>query len=250
MIPLLSRLATPAAFTAALLSFHLLFTVLGLGATLILIPARLSRYALIFAPVVGACVVSWLGWQSLWLGFAGTNASSPIICVLCCSLLIVPVVRSRTIAVQALVNREVLLAFGIACCGALALSIPAMAEPNLTTISAGNHDVASYALVERFLMSHAIGDQPGNLHQYLDVPEVAQTVFDALFSSALGGSVLRLESYQLGSVTLGVFALWGAMMFFVIARELFQFRLMNAAFLLAAFGMAEIGEDHRRCFVK
>lgn len=147
MFPLLSNMPTSAAFIVAVLLFHLLFTILGLGATLILIPARLSRYALIFAPPMGLCVVSWLGWQSLRLGFAGTNSSAAIISAVACSLLMVPVLRVKSrLHISDVSNREVLVVFCIVLCGAIALSIPAIAEPHLTTVSAGNNDFASYAL--------------------------------------------------------------------------------------------------------
>jgi hypothetical protein len=96
------------------------------------------------------CVVSWLGWESLRLDAAGTDVSAPIIAAIACSLLVVSVLRRESaVRVSDLVGREVLAAFGIALCGTLAMSIPAMAEPHLTTISEGNNDVALYALVER-----------------------------------------------------------------------------------------------------
>jgi lipoprotein signal peptidase len=242
MFPLLPKLPTPAAFTLALLLFHLLFTVLGLGATLILIPARLSRYVLIFAPLIGLCVVSWLGWQSLWLGFAGTNASAAIISIIACSLLLVPLFRMKSrVAIPDSFNREMLIALGIALCGAVALSIPAIVEPHLTTVSAGNNDVASYALTERFLMLHSIREHPGNIGEYLDVARhLTSTVFGVFFSTAMAGSLLGLETYQLQNVSVSAFVLWGGLVLYVLARELFKFRAISSLILLAGFSFSEL----------
>jgi hypothetical protein len=238
MLPLLAKLPTPAAFVLALVLFHLLFTVLGLGATLILIPARLSKYVLVFAPLIGASIVSWLGWYSVSLGFPGTNTTATPICLVCCSLLLVRIFRARKLE-EPIFNKEVLIASAIALCGALALSIPAMSEPGLTTVSAGNNDFASYALCERFLMLHSMHDQPGNLAQYLDLGRVVQPVFGVLFNSALAGSVLGLDSYRLQNVSIAAFVLWGALAFFALARALFKFPPVFAGILLAAYSVNE-----------
>lgn len=242
MSSLLSQLPTPAAFIIALLLFHLLFTVLGMGAALLLAPPRLSRYVLVFAPLVGTCVVSWLGWQSLWVVRSGTNATAPILSLVACLPLAFSLGRAKTRPrLSDLLDREVLIASGIAMCGALALSIPAMVGPHLTTVSGGNNDFASYGLNERFLMLHSIHDRPGNIGEYLDIGgHVTTTVFGVFFCSAMAGSLLSLESYQLQNVSTAAFVLWGALVFYVLARELFKFRPASAMLLLAAFSCSEL----------
>lgn len=238
MLPVLSRLPTPAAFTITLLLFHFLFTILGLGATLLVIPVRLFKYVLIFAPVIGLILVSWLGWHSVWRGSPGTETTAALICLICCSLLFVQIFRGRVFG-GSLFDMEVLVAFAIALCGTLALSLPAMGEPNLTTISAGNNDPASYALAERFLMLHSLNDAPGNLGQYFDIRRAAEPIFGVLFGSALAGSVLKLDSYQLQNVATSAFVLWGALAFYVLAREAFGFKSVFAVILLASYSLNE-----------
>ena len=242
MGPLFSRIPTAVAFGAALVMFHLLFTGLGLGATLILLPRRLSRYVLIFAPVAGFSLTSWLGWQMLWFGAAGTNSSAPIIAVVASAVLVIALVTrsGRAIAANAL-SRDVLASFAIAACGVLALSVPAVVEPHLTTVSGGNADVASYALTERFLMLHRIDDVPGNITDYFGVGgHIQSTVFGVFFCSAAAGSLFGIESYQLQNVAIAAYVLWTSLALYALAREVFQFRERSALVLVAGFSFNQL----------
>ena len=234
---MLSSLPTPVSYVLCLLLFQGLFTVLGLGATLALIPARLQRCTLVFAPVVGLCLLSWFGWESMSFGLPGTNTTAPWFCLAACVVLLVPIVRGR-VPWSTLFNAEFLIALAVAFCGTLVLSYPAMAEPNLTAISGGNHDIASYALNERFLMLHSVGDRPGYVGQCGQIVGlILEAVPGVYFASALSSSVLGLESYQLENVAFAAYAMWGALVLYVMAREVFRFSARGALVLLAAFSV-------------
>jgi hypothetical protein len=213
------------------LSLAALYGLLGLGATLLILPAPLRRYALPVAPLVGFSLATLAAWYFAAMGARGTDSYAWRLCLLALVPLAIAIYRKGRSISDELLHRDPAMAAALGLLGFLIAAAPSMiSRPGLTAISLGNADIAFYAIMARYLKEFRLGQAVGFFRQeHVMIGETAVDRFGAVIASALPASLFSLGTYELQNVATHVFFALMVMMVFIVAREVFAFRRGLAA---------------------
>ena len=212
--------------------FASLYVYLGLGLTLMVCPKDLKKYAVLMSPMVGYCYLTLVGWYCYNLDLGGTDVYANGILFPPAAFLFFAVLdrRRQTPEPDKLFDRELLapLAVGIT-------TFPVISRPfltsvdGLTSMSAGNNDIAHSTGMSTYLKEFARSDTVGFLGQSIAFRGTAdREYFGGSLSTAFASSVFSSETYQLQSLSLHVFFLLSLFLVYALARESFRYN-ENAA---------------------
>jgi len=225
--------------------FACLFVYLGLGLCLIACPKELRKYAIFLCPMVGYSYLTLVGWYCYWLELGGTDAYAWIVAVPPAALLGLALLNRHRGPVwkEMLLQRELLAPLVVACTGFLIVSMPFLKNADgLTSMSAGNNDIAHSAGVSRYLKEFTRSDRVGFLGQSSVYKAATDRggKFGSRLSVAFAGSLFSLEPYQLQSLSLQVFFFFSILLFYAIARESFRYDRRGALGITALYGLSPL----------
>ncbi len=224
----------------------LLYLGLGLGLTWLLLPPFLRRYSLFLAPIIGYSYLTLIGWYLYRLDLKGTDSYAWIILAVSIFLLILAGIifnKRRPVKTENPFSSEILVPFVVALVCFIIAMIPQVAGLNRpTTITTGNNDIASVAVPARFLKEFARTDCTGFLgfKTYATVGMADQTIFGGSLAGAFTSSVLHVQPFEIQSMLLQVFFLFGILAFYVLVREAFGYDRKGAAFITLLYGLNHV----------
>jgi hypothetical protein len=213
------------------LLFAALYGFLGLGVTLLALPAALQRYTLPIAPLAGFSLATLAAWYFAAMGFQGTDAYASPLCLMGVIPLAGAIYLKGWRVTDQVFNRDSGIAAALGLLGFLIAAAPSMiASAGLTAISLGNADIAFYAIMARYLKEFRLGDASGFFSQEpVTIGATAIDRFGAVIAAALPASLFSLGTYQLQNVATHVFLALMVMMIFIVARETFAYGRGTAA---------------------
>jgi hypothetical protein len=220
--------------------FACLFIYLGLGLSLLVSPKELRKHALFLSPMVGYCYLTLVGWYCYNLELGGTDSYARFIALppavfLCLALLN----RKREQACdERPFHGESIAPLAVACIGFLVVSMPFFKSVDgLTSLSAGNNDIAHSAGVSRYLKEFTRSDSAGFLGQSPDYKIATDRGgrFGSRLSIAFASSLFSLEPYQLQSLSLQVFFFFSILLVYSLARESFRYNRLGAIGITALY---------------
>jgi len=223
----------------------LIYVYSGLGLTLLLCPAALRRYVLFLSPLIGYCYLTLVGWWCYRFNLAGTDAYALALMVPPFLFLFYALFRNRKQSdpdSNRVFHPELITPLVIGILTFLMISVPLLTRTKeLTAVSLGNNDIASYSAVARFVKGFARSDETGYMGQGGPIKWLAEeTVFGAVFASAFASSLVSLETYQVQNITLHVFFLFSLLVLYVSARKIFQYSHYGANGITALYGLSPI----------
>lgn len=227
------------AFALCFLALHLMATVMGYGAALVLLPRALKRDALAFAPVFGFCVLAFGGWHFMFLGPPGTNRYWHWLLLIGAALTVAGCVLQRR-RLRETLDRDVAWLALAAAAGACFLTSPMTHQPHLTAISKLNNDVAHYSVIERLLQERK-GDTPsGPDDPYSLIPTARASVTGAYLATAVLGSATGVPVWRLQQPCVAAFMSWSAWLAGLFALRVLRFRRTGAMLVTLIAGLASI----------
>ncbi len=223
------------------LSFYFL---LGIAFTLWISPRFLRPHAWALAPWVGYCWVAVVGWYGYRLELPGTRSYVGW-------FLVPPALAGIAWWVTARVRKQprtfVLsevaapLVAGILIFVAVSLPFLAPAE-GLTVYSLVNADAADTDSLAAFLAGFSRSDGQGFLGQHSHYLRwLADTfVFGGPMSIAMAAAVIPFETWQLQHVSIHAFFVFGALLLYLLARDLLRFTRAGALAVMALYGLSPV----------
>jgi hypothetical protein len=207
-------------------------------------PKDLKKYAVFMSPMVGYCYLTLAGWYCYEFELGGTDVYWPIIVLppvvfLCLAFFIY---RGRVKEGAKLIYGELAAPLLVGFIGFLIISIPLFTSVDgLTSISAGNNDIAHSAGISRYLKEFARSDTVGFLGQ-IDVfkKSAEKDYFGGSLSTAFASSMLSLEPYQLQSMSLHIFFLFSIFLVYALARDWFRYNRHAAIGITALYGLSPV----------
>lgn len=189
-------------------AIYLFFMLMGWGATRLILPESTRPYQFWVAPWFGLIVadisVVWLSRLGL-----GTDRNIFFVSLLGVSLLVLCKLRKVPLSVP-FQQFDGIIALGTLVAFFLALSPLFATNPAPTTISLGNGDAATHALVADFLRDHSINQPPQVNPEYPWTDGVSTMLAPGVrpgYWLVLGllASLFNLPTYKIFTLTLGVF---------------------------------------------
>lgn len=212
-------------FCYALAILALLY-VLGLGFTLLILPESTRRYSLIIAPWVGYCYVNLPCWYIFYYGGQLNRHAGKLILVPPVLCLLWELYRKRRERLgRDLFSLPTLGALAIAAGGFVVLSIPAFwPGGNLTTISLGNNDIATYGAMGRYLSEFTRHSMEGFVGQMALSPlplewATKDFYFGPASFVALSGKLLGLMPHEELSICVFLLSALGAAVTFMLLQD-------------------------------
>ena len=223
--------------------FICLYVYLGLGTSLLCCPKSLKKYALLLAPMLGYCYLALVGWYCYNFELGGTDVYAWAILLPPAFLIGLEILKRRRRPSESvkLFNGNLLIPLVVSIISFLILSTPFFRSTDgLTSMSLLNNDVADYASNARYLKEFARSDTVGFLGQG-DFKYIADNqVFAPSLSTAFAGSLFSLETYELQSLSVHVFFLFGVLLVYALARESFGYNRYAATGITALYGLNPI----------
>jgi hypothetical protein len=221
--------------------FALLYVFLGLGLTLLVLPERLRKYALVLSPLVGFCYLTLAGSMCYGLDLKGTDSYAPFILAPPAALLFYSLaVRRYGWQWIRFTDSDLSVPLVIGSVSFLVISIPMITGPTgVTAMSLTNNDIVLYATVSRYLKEFARTEQidflvragPGYLFKF---------VFGAPLSTAVPSSLFSIEPYKLQNVAVHVFFCLSIPVVHSTAREVFRYGRLAAAGVTLLYGLSPL----------
>ncbi len=218
------------AFALCFVAFNVFMGVMGFGAAALLLPRRLQRYSLLLAAPLGFCVSAFLCWHLMAWDRPGTDsywrwvlAAGMTWTVAACAL------RAFAKEKEPVFQREVALLALVALLAAVGPALPIRGLPRLTSVSFGNNDVASYAVVERYLQDSRLSDRTGGFVGLKHAKGHARhSVTGTYHATSLLSSALGVPTFRLQVVCIASYCFWIALCCGVFLRHVLRFRLVPA----------------------
>ncbi len=177
----------------------------GIGLTLLTVPEQLTKFTLILSPFVGYSLLTFVGWLLYQAGTDGTTSYCRIVLLVPTILIVVSVALRIQDDLRSLINHEVLCAFLVATLCYIALSVLSFRDvEQLTSVSAGNNDVAEYALVSRALTQHSLNYISSTFGNYR-IHESFKEARSSIPVDCISGSIIPCALYQLQTVSINLF---------------------------------------------
>jgi hypothetical protein len=218
-----------------------LFYVLGLGFTILLMPESLRRYTLIFAPWVGYCYVNLPSWYVFYYGGQIGRQTARLILIPPIVCLVIELVRKRRAGLgRAILHFPTLGALAVASGGFVVISIPVFwPSGDLTTVSLGNNDIATYGAMARYLSEFSRHSMEGFVGQMAVSPlplewATKDFYFGPASFVAFAGKLLGLMPHQDLSLCAFLLTALGAAVTFILLNETLQLGV-RAALIGVAF---------------
>lgn len=213
------------------LLFTALYGFLGLGVTLLVLPAQLRRYTLLVAPLIGFSVAILAARYFAVMGFRGTDAYASWLWLLGLIPLVIAIYVNGRHTTDRWVNADAAIAGPLGLLAFLFAAFPSMiGRTGLTAITLGNADIALYSVMARYLKEFPLGETTGLFTQEpWMIVETATDRFGAVIATALPAALFSLGTYQLQNVAAHVFFALTVAMVFVAGREVFGFGRITAA---------------------
>ncbi len=224
--------------------FVSLYVCLGLGLVLIFCPKGLKKYTLFLSPMVGYCYLTLIGWYCYNLDLGGTDTYA-------LAILFPPIAflsfvylkrRKQTTAPEKLFDSQLIAPLFVGIIAFLVISIPLFSSVDcLTSMSLGNNDIADSASISRYLKEFKRSDTVGFLGQSDIFNYMAdQQIFGGSLSTAFASSLFSLDTYQLQSMSIHIFFLFGVLLVYALARESFRYNHHSAIGITALYGLSPI----------
>lgn len=223
-----------------------LYVYLGLGLTTLFCTKELRKYTLFLSPLVGYCYLTLVGWYFYKLDIGGTDFYAKFILVIPTVILFFLLIKYKKKLLfweVRIFNREFITVTLICIFGFLIVSLPLIINiDDLTSISMLNNDPANYALASRYLKDFSRAEEigffaePGVRIKWL----IEETVFGAFLSTSFIASMFSLEVYQVQSLSINIFFIFGIPIFYVIARDLFQYNYLGASVVTLIYALNPI----------
>jgi len=222
----------------------ILFLYLGLGLSLLIVPTAWRRYTLLIAPTIGFCFATLVGWVCYVNEFRGTDTYAPLCLAAAAVPLAIAVWREwrRRGAVDPLLSRELAAPLLVGLIGFLLTSAPLLTSSGeMTSYSFGNSDIADSAAISSYLKEHQRSSQEGFLGQSPVLSDLAnRAIFGGCLSTALPASLLHLKPYQLQTMSVHLHFMFGVLVMYVVARELFHYGHAGATLVCALYATSPV----------
>lgn len=221
-----------------------LFFYFGLGLSLLIVPAAWRRYTLLLAPTIGFCLMTMVGWRCYVRDIRGTDIYAPVCLVVATVALAVAVGREwrRGATREPWWSGDFVAPLVVGVFGFLLTSVPLLLSSNdLTSYSFGNSDIADSAAISSYLKHYDRYSQTGFLGQTPILQDLAnRAIFGGSLATAVPASLLRLETYQLQTMSVHLFFLFSVLVMYVVARELFRYEHTGATILCALYAVSPL----------
>jgi hypothetical protein len=195
----------------------------GLPFSLLVLPASLKKHAVAFAPTIGYCYVTFVGYYFYRFNAPGTNSYAFAVFTVPLILLAGYAMHRRKVRIDkdSLFNSDVLasllltlLAFGI-----LSLPFLLLLQGKALSLSLGNLDLAELACGSRFLQEFPRNTQEGFMGQSAHYVWIFDNFwFGPSEIVAFMSSLLATEPYKLQSLVINMLAAQGVVMTYFLGR--------------------------------
>jgi hypothetical protein len=228
-------------YLAYALAALLFLYALGLGFTLLVLPAEFRQYSLVVAPWVGYCYGTLTFWEVYEFGGRVSSHTAQLVLLpplLCLAGVLFTKGFTRTLR-AILDSRKVMGSLAIAGAVFVFLSIPLLRYTNgLTTVSLFNYDVANYATVSRFLTEFTRTSSVGFVGQ--GIQSFNQFTVDGYFgpasSAAFLGVYLGVMPDQDTTLCINLFGALGSANLFLFLSDTLKVRAKFAFLGAVLFG--------------
>ncbi|MFH1771964.1 MAG: hypothetical protein ABH872_04035 [Candidatus Omnitrophota bacterium] len=216
----------------------------GIGLTLFFIPQNLKKYTLLISPITGFCYATLTGWYCYNLKFSGTDVYALFILIPPVFFLAAAFLKQRKHPDKSenILNKNIILPLIISGIIFLALSMPLFKHTNgLNSISIGNNDIVDHTAKSRFLKEFSPDEATGFLGQTNFIQkDIESNRFGSPFAIAFLSSLSSLQAYQLGNITTLIFYLLSIIIFYILAKESFQYNRFSASAVSFIYGLSPV----------
>ena len=219
------------------LLFYALFLFLGFGLTVLFCPKELRKYTIFLSPMIGYCLLTLAGWFFYSLNFKGTDDYYYWILLLSLILFIAAIMKIWKQKILAtLFSRELIIPLLISIIVFVAIAFPALRQGELTCISLGNNDIASYTLI-----SKAVKELPKNdVTNTIDFCVVQEQTFGGFINTAFFCSVMKVDPYQVQMVGIYVFFIISLLLTYILGREIFHYTSLASGIISLLYGLNSV----------
>ncbi len=210
-----------------LISFFYIYS--GIGLSFLLCPKNFERYSFYFSPFVGLVYLSYSSWLFFEYSTWGTSQYTWILIPPLFFLLLACFIKKDRLATIFYPLKKENLALIVLCIIIfLAISFPYYSRVDgiSNTISLGNNDIVSYATISKYLTFSSNSYSSVKFDPYVTpgfVTTLENTYFPAFLSTALPGSFLGLDPYQIQNLVIYLFFIFILPVAFIIGTEIFGY---------------------------
>jgi hypothetical protein len=219
------------------LLFYILFLFIGLGLTILFSPKEWLKYTVFLSPLIGYCLLTLTGWVFYSLNFKGTDDYYYWILLIALLLLIGAIIKIwKQRILTKLFSRELIIPLLIAIIVFLAIAFPSLRQPELTTMSLGNNDIASYALFSKIVKEIPKIDIPNTI----DYAPFQEQTLGGFINTAFFCSVAKLDPYQVQMISLYVFFIISLLLTYILGREVFRYTSFASNVIILLYGLSSL----------
>lgn len=191
----------------------------GMPVVALALPRLRHEVVLAAAPIIGLAVLATFGWY--WCSFVdGGLHPALLVFAMCCAVIGVALISISKTPVEWRVVRRLAAVVAVQLAAFGALSLPMTSAGEFTSVSIGNNDVASYALVADHLMDHGFSATDRVVGVSL-AREAQEDVFGAyvLLTAAASGTARPL--WKVTSVGMAVASVAAVLALVAFSRRVF-----------------------------
>ena len=219
------------------LLFYALFLFVGLGLTILFCPKEWRKYTVFLSPLIGYCLLTLAGWFFYLLDFKGTDDYYHWILLLSLFFLIAAIIKIwKQRILTKLFSRELIIPALIAIVVFLAVAFPSLRQKEMTTMSLGNNDIASYALSSKIVKEIPKIDIPNTI----DYAPFHEQTIGGFINTAFFCSVAKLDPYQVQMISLYIFFIISLLLTYILGREVFRYTSFASNVIILLYGLSSL----------
>jgi len=220
------------------LLFFLLFLFLGLGLTILLCPKEWRKYTIFLSPVIGYCLLTLAGWYFYSLNFKGTDSYYYWILLISLLLLVAAAVKVwKQKILKELFSRELIIPIVLAAIIFILVAIPSLKQKEMTSLSLGNNDIASYSFYSKVLQ-----EMPKSDFHVIDyfVVSITDQELGGYINTPFFSSVVKLAPYQVQMINLYIFFILSLFFTYILGREVFKYSKFSSNIIVLLCGLNSV----------
>ena len=221
-------------------SYYLYLTLIGLGFSIYIVPPKLRRFFLIFSPIIGFSILSFIGFKLYISGYVGTDSYIGTLTFICfsCSMLLVYLRRRSILEFLPTVDMNAYIASLIVI---TVLSVPMIDQGRITAFSIGNLDIFNHIGKTRQAKEFSNKESKGFLGQTTyDHYDLRENRFGSPFASAIISSVLDIYPETAEMVMTYTFLFILISIFYVLIVTVFGFPRLHSFLVSIWFGLSSV----------
>ena len=219
------------------LLFYALFLFLGFGLTILCCPKEWHKYTVFLSPIIGYCLLTLTGWYFYNLNFKGTDDYYQWILLIALFLLIGAIIKiwKQRILIK-LCSRELIIPAVIAIIVFLVIALPSLRQEEMTSMSIGNNDIATYALYSKIVKEIPKVDIPITL----DYAQFHEETIGGFMNTAFFCSVVKLDPYQVQMISIYIFFIASLCITYILGKQVFNYTSFASNIIILLYGMNSI----------